>query len=80
MHDEEASVLTARERDVLVQMAQGLRVKEIARVLSISDLTVRKHRSNMLRKLAKGNAAELVAYAQAHGLVQRLRDPPGCLA
>lgn len=55
--------LTAREREILAEVGQGLSSKEIARRLGISDLTVRKHRENLCRKLGARNAAELVARA-----------------
>lgn len=55
--------LTSREREVLGHVGQGLSCKEIARHLGISDLTVRKHRENLCRKLHVRNTAELVAFA-----------------
>jgi DNA-binding CsgD family transcriptional regulator len=41
----------------------GRTSKEIARLLSVSDLTVRKHRENLLRKLGLASTAQLVALA-----------------
>lgn len=64
----EIDALTAREREVLGHVGQGLSSKEIARVLGISDLTVRKHRENLCRKLGARNAAELIAASVRHGL------------
>jgi DNA-binding CsgD family transcriptional regulator len=58
-----AGTLTDREREVLALVGQGLSSKEIAQQLGISDLTVRKHRENLCRKLGARNAAELVACA-----------------
>jgi len=43
----------------------GRTSKEIARELAISDLTVRKHRENLLRKLGLRSTAQLVALAPA---------------
>lgn len=60
--------LTAREREVLALVGEGLSSKEIARRLGISDLTVRKHRENLCRKLGARNAPELVACALRLGL------------
>ncbi len=37
--------------------------KEIARLLRISYLTVRKHRENILRKLHLSSTAQLIAFA-----------------
>ena len=59
--------LTARERQVLALIAQGLASSAIAMRLGTSVHTVRKHRSNMLRKLGLPGAAALAAYAVRHG-------------
>jgi DNA-binding NarL/FixJ family response regulator len=58
---EPTSGLTAREREILALVGQGLSSKEIAHRLGISNLTVRKHRENLCRKLGARNAAELIA-------------------
>jgi len=36
--------------------------KKIAKLLGVSDLTVRKHRENLMRKLGISNIAQLVAH------------------
>lgn len=36
--------------------------KEIAKLLGLSDLTVRKHRENLMRKIGISNIAQLVAH------------------
>lgn len=59
--------LTARERQVLALIAQGLASSAIAARLGASVHTVRKHRSNMLRKLGLQGAAALATYAVRHG-------------
>ncbi len=64
-----AEELTSREREVLTHVGRGLSSKEIARVLGISDLTVRKHRENLCRKLRARSAAELVAFAIRAGFL-----------
>jgi two-component system nitrate/nitrite response regulator NarL len=46
-----ASVLSAREREVLVHVAQGSRNKQIAAELTISEFTVKRHVQNILHKL-----------------------------
>jgi DNA-binding CsgD family transcriptional regulator len=46
-----ASILSGREREVMLLVIQGFTSKEISQRLGISDLTVRKHRENLLRKL-----------------------------
>ena len=63
--------LTARERDVLEQAAQGLHAKEIAAKLGISPRTVEVHKSRIMEKLGVRNIAELVRFA----LSKQVRDP-----
>ena len=46
-----ASVLSAREREVLQLVAQGARNKQIAATLVISEFTVKRHVQNILQKL-----------------------------
>ncbi len=61
--------LTDREMDVLRLLAQGKQNKEIARVLFISERTVKFHVSAILQKLEAGNRTEAVAFAAQHGLI-----------
>lgn len=61
--------LSAREREVLTHIAQGLRNKEIAASLSISNNTVRAHVRSIMRKLEVENRAQLAAYAVRQRLV-----------
>ena len=55
--------LTAREREVLEQAAQGLHAKEIAARLGISPRTVEVHKTRIMEKLGVRNVAELVRFA-----------------
>lgn len=57
------SPLTEREREVMQCVASGLRTREIAERLSLSQKTVEKHRSNLMRKLGLRSAAAVAAYA-----------------
>jgi len=57
--------LTAREREVLEQAAQGLHAKEIAAALRISPRTVEVHKTRIMEKLGVRNVAELVRFAIA---------------
>jgi DNA-binding CsgD family transcriptional regulator len=52
---------------VVQKVCLGLSSKQIARALSISDLTVRKHRENILRKLGLRNTAQLIALCLSKG-------------
>jgi len=61
--------LSERELEVLALLAQRLTNKEIARALSISPMTVKRHSSNIYQKLAVEGRREAVAKAAALGLV-----------
>ena len=61
--------LTERELDVLRLIVRGLRNKEIAADLGISENTVKFHLRNILDKLHAQNRAEVVARAMREGLV-----------
>jgi DNA-binding CsgD family transcriptional regulator len=65
-----ARPLSARERDVLRLLAEGLRAREIAARLGIKTKTVETHRANLLRKLGLRRLAELVRYAVRNGMVE----------
>jgi DNA-binding NarL/FixJ family response regulator len=58
--------LTAREREVLLHIADGESNKQIARVLALSVRTVETHRFNIKRKLGIEGQAELIKYAVQH--------------
>jgi len=64
------SLLSAREREVLHLIADGLSAKEIAKELEISSKTVEAHRTSVMRKLGARKATELVRYALRHGLIE----------
>ena len=61
--------LTAREREVLQQMAQGLPNKQIAARLNISQHTVKFHVASILAKLAVSSRTEAVTTGARRGLV-----------
>jgi len=54
------SVITTREKEILVLMARGYTSAEIASSLFISDHTVITHRKNLMAKLDARNSAHLV--------------------
>ena len=64
------TLLSAREREVLHLIADGLSAKEVATELSISAKTVEAHRTSLMRKLGVRKATELVRYALRHGLIE----------
>lgn len=61
--------LTPREMQMLVLMAKGITIKEIARALSVSEKTVRNHISNIYHKLNIYDRSQVVLYAVKKGLV-----------
>lgn len=63
------SVLTEREEEVLVLVAQGLSNRQIGERLYISTKTVSVHVSNLLAKLGVSGRAEAVAVAHRRGLI-----------
>lgn len=60
--------LSPRQREILQQMAQGFRTKQIAHMLSLSEKTVQMHRMLMFKKLSTSNAADAVRIAVEAGL------------
>jgi DNA-binding CsgD family transcriptional regulator/tetratricopeptide (TPR) repeat protein len=64
-----APALTAREREVLRLVAQGLSDKEMAAALGLSEHTVHRHVANILTKLDLPSRAAAVARAAHHGVL-----------
>jgi DNA-binding NarL/FixJ family response regulator len=63
-----ASTLTAREREVLQLIAEGLKTKDIATRIHVSVKTVETHRQQVMRKLNAKSVAELTKIALREGL------------
>jgi two-component system nitrate/nitrite response regulator NarL len=63
------STLTNREREVLVQIAEGYSNKEVASRLDMGVRTVETHRERIMRKLSIHSVAGLTKFALANGLV-----------
>jgi DNA-binding CsgD family transcriptional regulator len=61
--------LTARQLEVLVLVADGLRTKEIAERLTISPITVRHHVTALLAALGARSRLEAVTAARRRGLI-----------
>lgn len=68
--DDRLQALSAREREVLAALAEGLSNKEIGERHFISPRTVDTHRTNLMRKLGVHNIAGLVRLAVSAGLVK----------
>lgn len=65
----EAAPLTAREREVLRLLAEGLPNRDIARRLVLSDKTVARHLANIYLKLSVSTRAAATAYAIRHAII-----------
>ena len=64
-----AADITARQREILQLIAEGLSTKEIATELGISDKTVETHRARLMCRLGIRKASSLVRYAIREGIV-----------
>ena len=62
-------LLTKREREVLVLVAEGSTNKQMAEKLNISVRTVEAHRAHLMEKLDFDNVQDLVKFAVSKGLV-----------
>src|ERR1700674_553682 len=60
--------LTAREKEVTALVAAGRRNKQIAADLGVSEITVKVHRGNLMRKMEARSLADLVRMADRLGL------------
>jgi two-component system nitrate/nitrite response regulator NarL len=60
--------LTKRERQVIELIGQGLKNKQIAIRLCISEVTVRHHLTSIFNKLGVSDRLELLVFAQRYGL------------
>ncbi|HEX7950773.1 MAG TPA: response regulator transcription factor [Candidatus Limnocylindrales bacterium] len=68
--------LTERELEVLRLVTEGLRNKEIAARLGVSENTAKFHLRNILEKLHAGSRTELATRAVREGLVGSPEDTP----
>jgi DNA-binding NarL/FixJ family response regulator len=60
---DEPSRLSAREREIVQLLAEGMTNKEVAGHLNISVKTVETHRSHIMQKLSLNSLSDLVRYA-----------------
>lgn len=61
------ATLSGREREVMGLVAAGLMNKQVAARLGLSEITVKIHRGNLMRKMHCDSLAELVRMAEALG-------------
>lgn len=62
-------LLTDREKEVLLLLAQGRTNKEVAGLLDVGLSTVETHRANLMQKLGLHSTAEIVLYAVRKRLI-----------
>ena len=68
--DVDSSVLSDREKDVLICLAKGQKNNEIAENLNISASTVITHRKNIVRKTGIKSVSALTVYAILNNLLE----------
>jgi DNA-binding NarL/FixJ family response regulator len=69
--EDEKVDLTRREREILALVAEGHSNRDLARMLWVTEQTVKFHLSNIYRKLDVANRTEASRWAHRHGLVGR---------
>ena len=67
-HDNPMQLLTPREEEILNWLVKGSSNKEIARILDISESTVKVHVQNILKKFNVTSRVEAAVYAIRHQL------------
>jgi len=70
--DADPSVLTPRERELIMRVAAGETNRQIAEKLMIAENTVKNHIKNILDKLRLQNRVQLTVYAIRHGLTENV--------
>ena len=66
-----ADLLSEREREVLVMVAEGLPNKLIAQRLQISEKTVKAHLTSVFRRIGVTDRTQAALWAVRHGLARR---------
>ncbi|MEA1833355.1 response regulator transcription factor [Methylobacterium durans] len=65
------AALTPREQEIMAQVTAGLMNKQVAGNLGLSEITVKIHRGNVMRKMKAKSLADLVRQAEALGISSR---------
>jgi DNA-binding NarL/FixJ family response regulator len=69
-HDAGLDQLTAREREVLSLLGEGLSNRDLAARLYVAEKTVKTHVSAVLAKLHLADRTQAALFAVRHGLVE----------
>jgi DNA-binding NarL/FixJ family response regulator len=69
-HAESYRGLTARQREVLQLLAEGLSMKEVGRSLGLTARTVAFHKYRIMESLGLQNSSQLVKYAIRHHIIR----------
>jgi DNA-binding NarL/FixJ family response regulator len=68
--DEGLTLLSAREKEIFLLLAEGLPVKRISEQLNISPKTVESHKYNIMEKLEADSIVELTRFAIRKNLIR----------
>lgn len=71
---EALAMLTKRELEILLLVAEGHSNLQLARMLWVTEQTVKFHLSNIYRKLDVANRTEASRWAQMHGLLPMVQN------
>ena len=61
-------ILTPREQEVMAWITGGLLNKQVAAEIGVTEVTVKVHRGNVMRKMAAKSFADLVGMADLLGI------------
>lgn len=65
------SALSDREHQVIIMLARGMRLREIADELNLSTSTVATHKKRLMDKLGLKKNVDLMSFTAKHGLVDK---------
>ena len=66
---EQTADLTARQREILTLIVQGMTYEEIGKTLCLSERTIRYHMGEIIQQLQLENRSQVIAYAARMGLI-----------
>jgi len=66
--------LTPREKEVMAYVVRGLLNKQIAAELTLSEITIKIHRAQAMKKMGARSLADFVLKAEALGIIDSTRN------